>query len=701
MPLSFLNPALLFGALASALPIIIHFLSRRRVQRRKFSDLRFLDEVQARQARSLGIRRWLLLLLRVLAILLVALAAAGPRWGGLGAVGGTRSILLLVDTSASMNTQTAEGTRLTDAVAAAEEMIAALPGEAAIQVVTAGSRTRALFGDWLPPGAAAQGGLDRITPTDGAFDLAAALREVARQIVRAPGSPVEVILLSDFQDVAPPEDPAPAAERLLRAGTTRFLVHRVGEPAPGGGVTGLDLPSRALRPGEGVTLTARVLSEFEDQVFTLELDGAPVAEAVAEGAAGPRTLEFPLTAPARGVHRGRVRKESDVFPADDARPFVLTVPPAIRVLLVHGEDRPVDPAAGRGSWRYLAEALAPGGGASAFQVRPVAGTDLNTGDFGAADVAVLVDPGVLGRRTMEGFTAWLGGGGSALILAGEPNLAGYLGENLLPALGLAGQAEFRTVPAPGQRPRVVDPAHPVFAGLDADALETFTEIPWRRWFSVTDPPGSALAVLAGGDPLLLAGSLEEGRFALGPWNLNPESSGFADSPMALPLLQRTVAWLAAHAGSGRSGNTLVGREAVIRPREGSPGLDRPEELALAGPTEEAGGGVRLEWRGGQSRLIGGLIDRAGFYTFLAGDDTLGVLAAGIPAGESRLDLVEASDWATRLEALGLNVAGDLGGALPASFLDALGGINLVPWFLLAAVAILMIELTVGRGTRRA
>ena len=41
----------------------------------------------------------------------------------------------------------------------------------------------------------------------------------------------------------------------------------------GGGVTGLDLPSRALRPGEGVTLTARVLSEFEDQVFTLELDG--------------------------------------------------------------------------------------------------------------------------------------------------------------------------------------------------------------------------------------------------------------------------------------------------------------------------------------------------------------------------------------------------------------------------------------------
>ncbi len=74
MPLVFANPALLLGALAAAVPVIIHFLSRRKVQRKKFSDLRFLDEVQAKQARSLGIRRWLLLLLRVLAILLIALA---------------------------------------------------------------------------------------------------------------------------------------------------------------------------------------------------------------------------------------------------------------------------------------------------------------------------------------------------------------------------------------------------------------------------------------------------------------------------------------------------------------------------------------------------------------------------------------------------------------------------------------------------
>ena len=83
MPLTFANPSLLFGALAAAVPIIIHLLSRRRIHRQPFSDLRFLEDVQAKQSRKIGIRSLLLLLLRVLAILSVVLAIARPQVGGL------------------------------------------------------------------------------------------------------------------------------------------------------------------------------------------------------------------------------------------------------------------------------------------------------------------------------------------------------------------------------------------------------------------------------------------------------------------------------------------------------------------------------------------------------------------------------------------------------------------------------------------
>jgi hypothetical protein len=701
MPLSFLNPALLFGTAAAALPVIIHFLSRRRVTRKKFSDLRFLDEVQARQARSLGIRRWLLLLLRMLAIALVALAAAGPRWGGLGAVGGTRSVLFVVDTSASMNTRLDEGTRLTTAITAVEDMIRSLPAESAVQVMTSGSRTGSLFGDWLPAGAGARGGLERVGPTDGAFDLAAVVREASRQVVRAPGSPVEIVVLSDLQVAPWTDDLVPAAERLKNAGGARFLVRQVGEAVPGGGITEVILPQRALRPGESVTLSARVLAEYKDQVFALELDGATVAEAVAIASGATEILEFPLTVPARGLHRGSLRKEGDVFTGDDVRPFVLTVPPTVRVLVVHGEDRPVDPAAGRGGWRYLAEALAPGEGPSPFSVRAVATGDLTTGDMGASDVVALVDTGPLGRRTLEGLTRWLNDGGTALVLAGDPSQAANLTGNLLPALGRTGGAEFRISAAPGQRVRIVDPAHPVFAGLDPEALSTFTDIPWRRWFALESPEESSLLVLAGGDPIFLTGKLGDGAYALLPWNLGPEGSDLAVSPMALPFLQRTISWLAAHAGPGRAVNTIVGREAVIMPRSDGPaeGLDRPEDLALIGPTGEADKAVTLEWRGGQPRLRAGVIDRAGFHTFTATIDTLGLVAAGIPAGESVLELASIPDWSRQMEAHDLDVAGDLTGTLPASFLEALGGRNLAPWLLFLAVVLLMFELALGRGAR--
>ena len=46
MPLSFVNPGLLLGALTAALPVVIHFLSRRRVRKLPFSDLRFLREAR-------------------------------------------------------------------------------------------------------------------------------------------------------------------------------------------------------------------------------------------------------------------------------------------------------------------------------------------------------------------------------------------------------------------------------------------------------------------------------------------------------------------------------------------------------------------------------------------------------------------------------------------------------------------------------
>ncbi len=703
MPIAFANPALLFGGLAAALPVIIHFLSRKKVRKQKFSDLRFLDEVQAQQARSLGIRRWLLLLLRVLAILAITAAVSGPRWGGLATgVSGVRSVIFIVDTSASMNTRQDGGTRLEIAISACDNMMQTLASQASVQVITGGSRTEALFGDWLPVGTGAAAGLSGIRPSDGSFDLGAVFREISALVAKAPSQPVDVVIISDFQENSLSQELKSSAAQILKAGEVRILIHQVGQAASGGGIQKIILPQRALQRSENAEIRAMVTSHLPDQVFTLELDGNHVAEAVlAEPSNTPVPIIFSLSVPAPGLHTGYVRKPSDAFAADDQRPFVLTVPQSLHVLVVHGQDRAVDSSSGRGGWRYLAEALSPGDSGGIFRVKDIASRELTSGDLNAATVVVFVDPDPLGRQVAESLGNWLKAGAVAAFLVGEPTLKGYLDSALLPLLGMMPGAEpVLTQPGQQQRVSVLDPEHPIFQGLGPEAITTFEDISWSRWMRLPAGGSGVLLELADESPLLMTGDLGQGQFVFMPFNLLASSGKISASPMALPFFQRLVSWLATGGLRGAAVNTEVGRRASITPASGmSPvALDNAEQLLILDQAGSPGQNADLVWQGDTPRLVGNVLDRAGFVTFLSGTDTLGVVAAQIPAEESVIGLWKPEDWARQLDLLGLEVRGLLAAGEAADFEATLSGRNLAPWFFSLAFLLLLTELFVGRGS---
>jgi hypothetical protein len=701
MPVSFGNPGLLFGAFAAALPVIIHFLSRRRVRRVPFSDLRFLDEVQARRARSLGIRRWLLLLLRVLAILMVALAAAAPRWGGLASTG-SRTVLMVVDTSASMATRTDEGSRLDAARADARALLAALPQDAEIQVLAAGAGGEPLFGEWIPRGAGAEQGFESLAVGEAALDLPAVLRSAARQVTRAPGPTVDVVFIGDLQAAPEAEELAEAASQLAAAGEVRLLVRQVGAPVEQGGVLGVRLPGRVVLAGEPASVSARVLPSRRDQVFTLELDGRPVAEAVAAAPGVEQSLVFSFAVPAAGLHAGLVRKESDAFAADDARPFVLAVPAAIPVVIAHGADRRVDGALGRGGWRAVAEALAPGGDTSLFRVESVPTDQLTTGAVAAAALTILVDPDPLGREALDALRQDLAAGGGLLVLAGDPTQAAYLEESLLPLLGREGPAVYVNADDAAQRARVLDRGHPVTAGLGDDAVTTLEDVAWRRWFRLPAGGATVPLALAGEDPLLLSGEAGAGRWAVLPFHLRPEACDLPGSPMALPLLRRLGTWLARPAELAAAANLEVGGDLALEPLQprGRATLDDPATLRITGPAPGEARLARLAWRGATPVLAGGVADAAGLAVFTAGPDTVGLAAVGLPAVESAPELLDAAAWAAPLRAAGLDVITDLADAAPEAVATAFAGLALAPWLLALAALLLAVELRLGRGAER-
>ncbi len=704
MPISFLNPGLLLGAVAVAVPIILHLLNRRRVRDIHFSDLRFLEEVQIQRSRSLGLRRLLLLLLRVLAILLIALAVARPRLSGLApGDAGRVSMLVVIDASASMQTAGDEGSRFAKAVAYAATTAADLTGGSEIQALLAGDEPRAVFGDWMRGGEGVAGALRELAPTDGGFDLPAALSSAAVWARAARHRPALVLVLSDLQlaswDAAAL---ARAAAELSGAGVDRVMLRAFGEEQVNGGVRDVRLPLRAVQPGETLQLRVEVLVGRSAQPFWLEIAGERVAETVATARAGEiDSLVFALTAPAAGTHTGLVGTESDRFTVDDDRPFVLGVRDSIEVLLVHGEQ---GGAVGRGGWRYWQQALAPGAtrdepgdAASIFRVRALGSDELETSDLERSDLFVYLDAGSLGRGTTEALARWLREGGGAVFQFGDYNLAGYLSAVLLPMLGVDGNVSYRNRSDTGaEEARILDRSHPLFRGLTDASLSTLERARWRRHFALQD---SGLAVLMAGEsgvPLLAAGALGNGRFALLPFNLSSGSSDLARNPMFLPFAQRLAALLAGGGDEGER-NLVVGASPRLVLGDGESLRDPPSLLF-----RNAGDGgrdqlpARMSWEGERPVVVGETARRKGLYTFIAGGDTVGVVAVAPPPTEGDPRLRAPDDVLTQLAAAGLEMGRDLATVDADGFAAALRGRELAPVLLLLAILLLLAETALSR-----
>ncbi len=101
----FLNVALLIGATAAAVPLIIHLLHRTRIRVVHWGAMQFLAGAIEKKSRRLQWQQWLLLAIRCSIPALLALAMAQPAltWVSdrLGA-GATSRPLVLIDNSYSM-----------------------------------------------------------------------------------------------------------------------------------------------------------------------------------------------------------------------------------------------------------------------------------------------------------------------------------------------------------------------------------------------------------------------------------------------------------------------------------------------------------------------------------------------------------------------------------------------------------------------
>ncbi|MCG8608063.1 BatA domain-containing protein, partial [bacterium] len=103
---SFLNSLFLWGIAAASIPVIIHLIKRNKAVKLPFAAIRFLQIEPNRRVKSQKLKQLILLLMRMAALVLLALAFARPFMAGAGAGGiwgeESKAAVVLIDNSFSM-----------------------------------------------------------------------------------------------------------------------------------------------------------------------------------------------------------------------------------------------------------------------------------------------------------------------------------------------------------------------------------------------------------------------------------------------------------------------------------------------------------------------------------------------------------------------------------------------------------------------
>jgi aerotolerance regulator-like protein len=304
---SFLAPLWLSLAGAALVPLLLHLLRRRIGTRVEFPAARYLARAEREHSRSLRLRNLLLMLLRVLAVLLVALAAAGPvaRW--VTGTGHAPAALAIVLDNSLSSTAVTDGRPLLDQFrGAAKAVLAQAQPSDRLWLVTADGRVRG------GSPAAIREAIDRLEPLAGAGDPRLAAARAAASVRAAGYDARQVAVLTDAQRSAWTEP--------VDLGDVHTLVWAPGGQPPANRAV-LAAEARPVRWTPRGTVAGRVATT-DSASYRITIAG----RVLLRGTAAPGE-EIAVTAapPERGWLAGTLELEPDELPGDNVRHYAVWV----------------------------------------------------------------------------------------------------------------------------------------------------------------------------------------------------------------------------------------------------------------------------------------------------------------------------------------------------------------------------------------
>ncbi|NIP42979.1 MAG: VWA domain-containing protein [candidate division Zixibacteria bacterium] len=544
--MGFLNTTILLLSALAIIPILIHLFNRQRVKRIQFSSIRYLKSLQKTRMRRLKLKQILLLILRTLIILLLVIAFARPTTEGSysSALGSAAqaSVVIMIDNSLSMSTETPEGSLFELAKTQALSILGDFQAKDEIAVVAFSKDPVIETNGFTTNHTFVRKTISDLEPSHTSTNPVLAF-EAALDLMQKSDNLVKEIYV--FSDLAGPSWEALSLNTISQFDNLKIYVAGVTkEDYENVKVANIDFGNSLIYPGRPVNISADIINESQRRVdnllISLFIDKKRISQTdISVSPGSSEKVSFTYTFENPGEHEGFIEITDDDLIEDNRVYFTINIPNEIRTLSLYeneGDDFFV-----RMAFQPLPESPSQINLAS----EPISSLPtLNLENF---DCIIMSNSKFLSQANMSKLMNYVKSGGSMLAFISDDNNKEALNERIIqPAFGSSIAGKLEVTEGQGfYRLSSLDFTHPIFSRFADIEDDYLPEIDFFKILQVRPPSeGKILASFSTGAPAVMDAQWGSGKILTVMSSPSAEDSDLISHPFFVTFMNRAVEYLA-------------------------------------------------------------------------------------------------------------------------------------------------------------
>jgi hypothetical protein len=328
--MNFQQPTFLWALLLLVIPLIIHLFNFRKYKRVLFSNVAMLRQIQTESRKTRQIKKWLVLLTRMLILAALVIAFARPYLLDENAKTGRQLVSIYLDNSQSMRAEGEQGELFENAKSAARTLLGNLPNEAEVQVV---NNALSQFSTKVYSPAKAEKIIDDMELDYHPNDFGKVMQRISNTYISQGYASQHTFAISDFQTSGYGEGP------LLDSGISVSVLQLKASSSRNLSVDSVWLEEPISRPGSPVKIGIKVTNNGKESVESanavMRINGVQQGvESFGVVGGSEYILSMSFTSAKKGWVSGDISVNDVPVTFDNTYYFSLEVKPSIDILQI-------------------------------------------------------------------------------------------------------------------------------------------------------------------------------------------------------------------------------------------------------------------------------------------------------------------------------------------------------------------------------